>query len=276
METIKKQTQRFAGIDSARGMLVVAMIIYHAVYCLVSFAIIAVDLYQGFWWWFPRCIAAGFILISGMSLRAARSNSYTFKQTVKRSVKLALLAGLVSLATFVMFGQRYFVFFGILHLLATASIIAWPLAKPLSNQGLQFARILLGCAVLAVGLWLGTMRFKFTWLAWLGFRPENLYPVDYEPLLPWFAWFIFGIVFYEPFSAFSQQSSDQSYSELHKGATAITSPHTAQSQKSTTVFATWPLAALCWLGRHSLIIYLLHLPVLYGFSWLLSLVLQKL
>ncbi len=276
MDTTKKQTQRFAGIDYARGMLVIAMIVYHAVYCLVSFAIIAVDLYQGFWWWFPRCIAAGFIVISGMSLAAARSRAYTFKQIVKRSGKLAFFAGLVSLATFIAFGHQYFVFFGILHLLAVASIIAWPLAKPLSNQGLQFARMLLGFAVLAAGLWLGTMRFAFPWLAWLGFRPENLYPVDYEPLLPWFAWFVFGTVLYKPFSALSHHFSNQSYPELHKGATAIASPHTAQNQKSAPALYKWLFTALSWLGRHSLIIYLLHLPILYGLSWLLSLVLRKL
>ncbi len=275
MDTIQNQTSRQATIDYIRGTLVIAMILYHTVYCLVSFKLITIDLFQGFWWWFPRCIAAGFIFLSGMSLAAARSRSYTLQKALKRSGKLILYAGLVSLTTFVAFGYQYFVFFGILHLLAVSSIVAWPLAKPISNQGLQFAVAALGCAVLAAGLWLGMVRFDFPWLAWLGFRPKNLYPVDYEPLLPWFAWFIYGIASYKPFSTIAQHTGTGTNTHTCKETGAIASPYSAHPKKNTHAFFKPLLAALRWLGSHSLIIYLLHLPILYGLSWMLSLVLRK-
>ncbi len=245
--------QRFAFVDYIRGFLVIAMVVYHAVYCFYSFSLVTVDLFTGFWWWFPRCIAAGFLLVSGWSLAASRDRGQTFKKAGRRMLKLAGLALVVSLATYITFGPQYFVFFGILHSIAVASLLSWPLAAPAKKSRTSIvvssALILLGGALLAAGLWLGTKRFDFPWLAWLGFRPADLYPVDFEPLLPWLSWFVFGIALYPA-------SKGLSGSLANTGA----KPGLCKPMP----------AALAFLGRHSLIIYLAHLPALYGLAWLVS------
>lgn len=284
-------TQRFALIDTIRGFLVIAMVIYHAVYCFVSFSIIKIDLYTGFWWWFPRSIAAGFLTVSGWSLAASRSRGKTFKQASRRLVKLAGLALVVSLATLITFGPQYFVFFGILHCIAAASLICWPIAAPIKKEQATFVAssllFLFGSGLLATGIWLGTKRFDFPWLAWLGFRPAALYPVDYEPLFPWMAWFVFGIALY-PISLVLMLRNKRitaHASTVHDKPTMFPEPYHLTLSASanyknddapapaqqTTHKSLQLLSIMSFLGKHSLIIYLVHLPVLYGLAWIIAL-----
>ena len=290
MQTIK--SQRISAIDIIRGVLVVCMILYHAVYCLAAFSVIRLELYTGFWWWFPRCIAAGFLVLSGWSLASSRARGQTFRKAIRRILKLTGLAIGVSVVTYITFGLQYFVFFGILHAIALFSLIAWPIAapsQPVSGRHTAvlviIGRMLLGLIILTAGLWLGTMRFAFPWLAWLGFRPANLYPVDYEPLLPWLAWFLFGIALYEPsltiLTGFNA-STAQEHGTEHERRNEKYSKNLAHrnedyhAQKTQQVHHAQHTTlhhlsrVLSFLGRHSLIIYLVHLPVLYSLSWCLA------
>ncbi len=231
---------RSVALDALRGALVLFMAAYHAVYVAVLFGLSAVDLWHGFWWLFPRAIAAGFIALSGWSLAVKREGGAPFRSFLKRALRLALPAACVSAVSMLMFGDSW-VFFGVLHLLALSSILAWPfLGRPVAG-------LVAGGLVLAAGLILGPYRWDGAWLAWLGFRPEGLYPADYLPVLPWFAWCLFGA----SIRTMAARSLSRRFS-TPAGPAAI------------------PLRALAFLGRHSLAFYLAHLPVLYGLGWLVS------
>lgn len=231
--------ERSRRLDELRGALVLAMVAYHACYVAVMFGLAAVDLYAGFWWIFPRLIAAGFVGVSGWCLAAKKARGAGFRAFARRAGRLALVALAISAATYPVLRER-FVFFGVIHLLALASIAAYPL----------LGRPALGLAVAALcaagGLALGDARFDLPWLAWLGLRPAALYPADYLPFLPWFA-----------FAALGAATYDLTARRPRK-------PRAAPRSRRAEPRAAGPLArALSAAGRHSLAIYLIHLPALF-------------
>jgi len=236
--------RRSQTLDIIRGALVVLMVVFHAAYIASMYGLATVDLGSGFWWIFPRGIAAGFVAVSGWSLASKRERGGRLGDYVRRAARLAIPALAVSLVSFVALG-RNFVFFGVLHLLAVSSVLAWPL---LGRPALALAA---GILVFAAGLILGPVRFDWPWLAWLGFRPSGLYPADYLPLLPWFAWVAFGSAARDLASAW--------LSRRPRPDQAPWSPPRA-------------LRPLAFLGRHSLWAYLIHLPLLYGLGWLVAMV----
>lgn len=246
--------RRSRTLDALRGWLVFLMIIYHAAYIGVMQGIAAIELYTGFWWLFPRAIAAGFIALSGWCLDAKKAGGATYGYFARRAARLALPALCVSAASLIMFGSGSFVFFGILHALALSSLLAWPL---LGRPALALAAAL---AALAAGLALGPLRFDWPYLAWLGFRPRGLYPVDYLPLLPWFAWAAFGAAAHGLFRRLPARPSRPE-------------PRRSPRAKGALAAARAIVRALAFMGRHSLIIYLAHLPLLFGLALVLKLVL---
>lgn len=239
----QQAAKRSQAVDAIRGLLVILMVIYHAAYMTVLSGLAHFGLYEGFWWIFPRTIAAGFIAVSGWSLARKGVRTSGFKAFLVRAGRLALPALAITVISALLF-RKGFVFFGILHLLAASSILAWPFL------GRPALAVLTGLAVMGAGLLLGGQRFHWPYLAWLGFRPADLYPVDYLPLLPWFAWCLFGVA-----------------------AGDLMSRHNHTFDPGTPWQAAI-LKPLSYLGRHSLGIYLVHLPVLYGLSSLLALLTQ--
>ena len=124
-----------------------------------------------------------------------------------------------------------FIIFGILHLIGLSIII--------SPVFLSYKRLNLigGISIIIIG-WLLTFIKGPIWLAWLGLHPESFYSVDYEPLLPWLGVVLIGI--------FTGKT-------LYPDGTR--SFHLPPMRNPVT-------GGLTFLGRHSLIIYLLHQPVI--------------
>jgi len=84
-------------------------------------------------------------------------------------------------------------------------------------------------------------------LQWLIYTTETPNSLDYRPIMPWIAPFILGMASYKPF---------QKWGILKASRTVI---HRE-------------LSILSWLGRNSLILYLLHQPILFaGFFLFLKL-----
>jgi len=248
-------TRRSDAIDGLRGALVVLMAVYHGCYIAVLFKLVDIGLYDGFWWWFPRAIAAGFVFMSGWGLARKKARGAGFRDFARRAGRLALPAIAVSAVSALVFGKS-FVFFGVLHLLAVSSLLAWPLV------GRPLVAAVAGAACLGLGLWLGGMRFGWPWLAWLGFRPAGVYPVDYLPLLPWFAWCAFGSAFHDLMDRLGRQGNP--------APSGIDVRETRGAVAGRSI-----LRPLAFLGRHSLVVYLAHLPLLYGIGWVLSMLVAR-
>ena len=130
---------------------------------------------------------------------------------------------------------------GVLMLLG-ASMVLWHL---LGKYLQKLPGAALGWGSLALFFlsraWTAPAMVTVGWLYPLGFTAPGFYSADYFPLLPWFFLFLLGTVL----GGWCLENRD--------------SP-----------LLTKPLPkALTWPGRHSLILYVLHQPVLYGISYLL-------
>jgi uncharacterized membrane protein len=152
--------------------------------------------------------------------------------------RLAILAGaalIVTLATwYAMPGD--FIFFGILHSIAVASVIGLAFIRAPWPVTLVAAILVL----LAPGL-VASPLFDAPLLRWLGFSTILPATLDFEPVFPWLSPFLAG--------------------------TAIANLALPRFEKST--LAAWrprlaPGRVLTFAGRHSLVIYLLHQPVMFG------------
>ncbi len=225
---------RLPWLDAARGLAVVAMVAYHFVWDLGNFDYINRH--------FPYTIgfksvghgiALSFLFIAGVSLVLAHERDASFRPFWRRLARIVAAALLVTLGTYLVFPEA-FVFFGILHCIAAASLLAVPfLFLPWP------AALLAAAAAFLAPLFLTSPLFDAPWLSWLGLSTIEPTTNDYQPLLPWSGGVLAGVAF-------------------AKFPGAIRAPVLAQAGRRRTA------SAFTWLGRHSLAIYLLHQPVLFG------------
>jgi uncharacterized membrane protein len=229
---------RLPWLDAARGLAVVAMVAYHFVWDLGNFDYI--DRHFPYTLGFKsvgHAIAISFLFIAGVSLVLAHERDASFRPFWRRLARIVAAAALVTLGTYLVFPEA-FVFFGILHCIAAASLLAVPvvfLPWP--------AALLAAAAAFLAPLFLTSSLFDAPWLSWLGLSTIEPTTNDYQPLLPWSGGVLAGVAF-------------------AKFPGAIHAPLFAQAAEKES--ARRAAGALNWLGRHSLAIYLLHQPALFG------------
>jgi uncharacterized membrane protein len=238
--------RRFWEIDFLRGLAIILMIAYHFLFDLNFFGIYSLDIYSGIYWYFPRLIASIFIFLVGISLylsytRAEISGTYTrerdfFFKYLKRGIWIFSLGLLITLSTWI-FIRSAFIIFGILHFIGLAIILQYPFLK--FNQRYPYLNLCTALIFIAAGLYLGSFTVDFSWLLWLGFIPQNLITVDYFPLLPWFGVVSLGI--FTGSILYKNYKRKFKFPELNKHLSIKT---------------------FTFLGRHSLLIYFIHQPVL--------------
>lgn len=228
----KPSPSRIDAIDLARSLALLAMIVFHFTFDLSIFGLIAPDtVFTGGWPIFAQSIAASFLALAGISLWLAHGRGIRWQGFWRRWGILVLAALVVTVATY--FGMEpQFIRWGILHMLAAGSLI-----------GLAFLQlpvlvvILTAIACYLAPVFLQSEAFSSPWLLWLGLNPAPPPMMDFEPLLPWLAPVLGGI-------AFARLASMLGLWQFLWGYRAPT-------------WMTWP-------GRHSLWIYLLHQPLLFG------------
>ncbi len=245
----RRLKKRFWEIDVLRGIAVILMILYHFVYNLYYLAEYSIKLRAGIWPLLARIISLSFIFLVGISMTLSFSRAKIlypkinfFLKYLKRGLKIFSWGLIVTLITWIFFREK-FVIFGILHFIGISIIIAYPFLR------LRYWNVLFGSAFIILGLYLRRLAFGFSWLMWLGLRPERLNTFDYFPILPWFGVILFGLFVGNP---------------LYPGyKRKIRLP-----DLSNIAF----IREFCFLGRHSLLVYLLHEPVLIAFMYLLGLI----
>lgn len=213
-------------LDSLRGMAVIWMIIFHAAYDLYMFRYLSWNFSEGFWFAFPRVIAFTFLFCVGLSLNYGHSPKPNWNSLKKRSIKLGLAAGAVSLGTYVMFPSQW-IFFGTLHCILVGSILG---ALVVNHRKLA---IFLLIAILILQY---VLNFDIKWVSSILQKPS----MDFIPIYPWFWAILLGIV---------------------------TGPHLSRIPMLRNMKAN---PVLNFLGQHSLKIYLLHQPLIFGAIWVFS------
>ncbi len=233
---------RYAGLDTLRGVTLVSMMAYHACWDLVY-------IFGMNWRWYSsfgayvwqQTICWTFILLSGYCVQLGRHR-------LRRGLLVFGGGALVSAVTFLAMPEDL-VFWGVLSLLGSAVLLTIPLDPLLrripARAGL--AGSFLGFLLLrdVEQRWLGFEGLRLCrlpeWLyrncltTILGFPPADFFSTDYFPLLPWLFLFLTGYFLHR------LRPEDEPLNLRVPGVTAL--------------------------GKHSLMIYLLHQPVIYGVLW---------
>jgi len=228
---------RYGEIDLVRGIAILMMIIFHTVYDLSFFQIFPVIVSDGFWRYFAFATASLFLLVVGISLTLSRARAAPdisgYRLALKfvyRGTGIFLLGLLITLCTWLYLNEG-FIIFGILHLIGV-SVILSPLFFPLKKYS-----IVAGLLCMATG-WFFTTITGPLWLLPLGIHPATFWSVDYEPIFPWFGVVLTGMGLGE---------------YLYPGGVrSFALPSIPQAA----------IRLLAFPGRHSLIIYLVHQPVI--------------
>lgn len=232
---------RIALVDAGRGVALLAMTIFHFCWDLAMFRLIDPQIMgsQGMIW-FARTIAGSFLFFVGFSLYLGHYRQIRWQPFAWRLGKIVAAAALITTATWFA-TPNAFIFFGILHHIALASIVA------LSFLRLPWWLVAAVAAFFLLGReYLRTSALDAPMWWWSGLSQLTPVSNDFVPAFPFFGMVLLGV------------------------AAAILSQRAGY----------WPLFArpklkgrggslLTFIGRHSLAYYLLHQPVmiaaLYGF-----------
>ncbi len=227
--------------DEIRGFAILCMVVYHAMYQLQYIFMVDVPIFFSDWFGIIRNFFAGtFIFISGIMCRYSRNN-------LKRGVQCFFLGMILTfIAPFVTEGGIYF---GILHFMGIAMMI-YGLFGELLEKVPSLVGIIV-CVVLAIMTWniyegyIGIPNL-FEWslpnkarevgiLFPFGIINDSFATLDFFPLFPWLFVFIAG-----------------SYFGLYS--------------KNGSLPKTFYRSHIKWLGnvgRYTIWIYMLHIPVIY-------------
>jgi uncharacterized membrane protein len=209
------------------------MVVYHLTYDLYAFGGYGIEATSGFCARFADATASLFLFLVGVSLAIshARSGDDRFGKYLLRGLRI-FGYGMLLTVVFLAFGMGI-VAFGILHLIGVSIVLAYPFLN------LRLANLALGILVFAVGTYVMAQDPSGSpWLLPFGVVPEGWMMPDYRPLLPWFGVVLIGLGF---------------GNLVYGGGTR---PGMLPQK---TPAAARPLLPL---GRNSLLIYLVHQPIL--------------
>jgi uncharacterized membrane protein len=243
---VARSRPRIPLIDAARGIALLAMISYHFSWDLSFFGLIETDIgAHPAWRIYAHLIAGTFLALVGISLVLAHGDGVDRRAFLRRLGILIAAAAAVTIGTYFLFPESY-IFFGILHEIALASVL-----------GLAFLRlpwfVTLAAAAIALALpWFASNAFfNAPLLLWVGLATEVPETNDYVPLFPWFGCVLLGM-----------------------GLAQL-----VLRQPRVPAWLTWRVPGLvgrglALAGRHSLLVYLTHQLVLLGALWVFVQVVQ--
>ncbi len=114
-------------LDAYRGLAVLLMMVFHFCWDLRHFGFLEYSIYDPFWLYFRSLILTLFLTAVGWSsyLTFKKDNYWSFW---KRDIKLFIAASAISLVTYLAAPDQW-IYFGILHFIFIASLLARPFVK---------------------------------------------------------------------------------------------------------------------------------------------------
>lgn len=243
---MKEKKPRYFILDIIRAITLISMILYHFTYDLLDLFgnIDAIGNPLLVIWQQSICIT--FIFLSGFCFSMGR-------RPYLRGIIIFACGCVVSLFTY-FFMKNMFISFGILSFIGIAMLITTPLnllfKKIKFNHWVGFF-VFLTLFILTKNIWQGNIIFGLVEMpellyqnvvtAYLGFPPRGFFSADYFPVLPWIFLYLCGYFAYQIASKLNLL-------------------------KYLTKFRFKPLE---FIGRHTLVIYMAHQPIIYGIAYLI-------
>lgn len=235
-QAVWSTSRRLAVIDLARAAALLAMAAYHTTWDL-GFLRLTPENYaltpvgraaaHGIAGSFLALVGIGLVLMNGTGIRPG--------PTLKRLLRIVLAALAITVATRIAFPDS-FIFFGVLHCIALASVLGLPfLFLPVWVTALAAALVLAAPHLVQDAL------FDAPALRFVGLGVGTPRTNDYVPVFPWFGMVLAGIAV---------------------GRLGL--PRLARSRLGAWAPRGRLARAATFAGRHSLAIYLVHQPVLLG------------
>lgn len=178
---------RYEKLDILRGIAIVLMVLFHLNYILVHiFWIDSLNFSFIFWLFIGKIWALLFIIISGISFFLAEKK-YGNK-IVKKYLKYAFFLGIISL--FISFYTYLFlpsqiILFGILHFFSLSFLLI------LFFRRFRYFNFLFWILIILFPLFF-TMKTSSYYLFFLGFLYPWFYSADFYPVFPYFWVFLFS------------------------------------------------------------------------------------
>lgn len=236
--------QRYFWIDNIRAIAMISMIIFHGVWDLVYLYGIDWNWYRSnlaFLW--QQSICWTFILLSGFC--------WSFNKRPWKQGMIVTGGGLLVTIVTLLFSYESRVIFGVLNLIGASALLMIPLKKYLekvpAQAGVIFMFLLFAVTYDINNRHLGFFRLELTELPWrfyrnlftgfLGFPPADFWSSDYFSLFPWVFLYFTGYYLYKLWK-----------DGKIPGANCL-------NRK---------IPVLTWMGKRSLVIYMLHQPIIFG------------
>lgn len=229
-------TKRIWELDALRGFCVIGMVLVHLLYDLISIGVFPGSAIFDF---IQNWGGTAFLLISGICVTLGRRH-------IRRGLTVLGCGILCSAVTVGMYllglsEKSMIIYFGVLHCLGSCMLL-WQFFSPLPG----WAVAAIGAALTAVGFGIDGMTVSFPWLMPLGIPYPGFATSDYFPLLPNLGFFLLGaaagkVLYREKSTRFPRVD-----------------PHNAV------------IRYLCFCGKGSLWIYLLHQPLFAAILWIVE------
>ena len=223
---MRKKQERIGVIDFFRGLLIIGMVIYHLGYSLSDIFHVEINFNNQIIHYIQFLGVSLFILICGIASNFSRNN-------LKRGIIMLLMALLISLITY-LYNPNFYIKFGILHFLGSATII-YHLYKKFNYQNLVYLLFFTICITVVFRQIDVTNPYLFP----LGLYNNAFSSSDYVPIFGFIIPFIIGNIIGKYIKEIKWR------------------PTKFNDNVITTI------------GRQGLIIYLLHQPIIIGILYLI-------
>lgn len=244
----RQKAGRLAGLDTIRGITLLSMMLYHTCWDLVFLFGKKIPGYSGLGGYvWQQSICWTFILLAGFCWSLGSHH-------LKRGLIVFGSGILITFVTLLVMPESR-VIFGVLTLIGSCMLLLIPMEKLLlklrAEIGLAGSFLLfllfrnVNTGYLGSGNWnilkLPDGFYENLFTTYLGFPQKGFFSADYFSLLPWFFLFLTGFYLYQ----------------------LVQKNHMMEKLFS------WRVPGFDVIGRHSLLIYLLHQPAVFAISWML-------
>ncbi len=246
----KEQKTRIYLLDELRGIGIIYVMLYHLLYDIfLLYPIVDIP------WFFSGAFQMSRVVVVVMLMVISGVSCSLSKNNLKRGLVILAFAMAITVVTFFLMPASFIVF-GILHFFAVSILIYCVVGKWLKKLPpllftVIFAVLFVGTydiydgivGILSLGLTVDVPSFLYDkfYLVPLGFGMQGFSSVDYYPLIPWIFAFFVGALWGD----------------------------SLKTKKAPQFFYKKHISALGIIGKHTLILYIIHQPIFFALAWLI-------